>query len=131
MQQTLLRDGCFLPNLRNQDPIDSRSAAVTASSETRLCGAGLEPRPGLPAQSTLEDDPCADRLHQRRGQWLAVGTEGGRLSLRRVAVCLSNPTAETQAFPAKLVAAEHIWDYRVHTGEALAETVLQVPPGRR
>lgn len=132
VQQTLLRDGCFLPNYRNGDPLDlARSAAVTASSEARLCGAGLEPRPGLPAQETLEDDPSADHLHQRRGQWLAVGTEGGRLSLQRVAVCLSNPSAEVQRVPAKLVPAEHIWDYRAHTGEALAETVLQVPPGRR
>jgi len=131
VQQTLLRDGSFLPNYKNQDPLDlARSAVVVASSEAALCGVGLEPRPGALAQDALEGDPCADRLHQRRGQWLAVGTEGGRVNVRRVAVCLSNPTGETQEVPAKLVTAEHIWDYGVAAGEALAETVLRVPPGR-
>lgn len=132
VQQALLRDGCFLPNYRNEDPLDlARSAAVTASSDAALCGAELQARPGALAQETLEDDPGADRLHQRRGQWLAVGVGGGRLNLRRVAVCLSNPTADVQQVPALLLPVAHIWDYGVQTGKALAETVLQVPPGRQ
>jgi hypothetical protein len=117
LQQALLRDGCFLPHNRNEDPFDlARSATVTASSEAVVTGAGLEP----------EATATSHKLNHRRGQLLAVNGP-----IRRVSVCLTNPTGRTQNLRAWLQAVDHIWDYRVETGHALAETTLHVPPGER
>lgn len=109
VQQALLRDGCFLPSIRNEDPLDiARSATVTASSEALFAVAAPDARP--------------EPLNHRRAQFLAVNGP-----LRRVAVCLS--AAKPQELRAWLQPVEHIWDYRVNTGKVLAETTLRVPAG--
>ena len=134
VQQALLRDGCFLPNYKNCDTSDlARKATVTASSEAKLHGVGPQSRGRLEGLATWTDptqDEHADLLHQRRGQWIAVAMDEGRLDLKSVSVCLSNNTSEDQQVAAKLFTVEHIWDYCVDAGEPLAETILQVPPGR-
>jgi len=111
VQQTLLRDDCFLPNARNEDPLDlARTATVSASSEAVLTG--TEPN----------DKP--QPLTHRRGQFIAVNGP-----LRRISVCLS--ATKPQEVRAWLQAADHIWDYRVQTGKLLAETTLHIPAGQQ
>jgi len=131
VQQTLLREGCFLPNFRNQDPLDlARQATVRASSEFILGGAGPESTwasGGLrwvgTACATLDDQ----RLVRRRGQWLHLS--GPRLET--IEVCLSNLSTVPQRVRATLQKTDGIWDYRVETGATLAATVLEVPPGEQ
>ncbi|OAS18034.1 FAD-dependent oxidoreductase [Paenibacillus oryzisoli] len=128
VQQILLRDGCFLPNVSNEDPKDlARRAIVTSSSEAKLVGVGPESRgvSGLKERSKQPDARKAEPLNHRRGQLIAIGEEG----LDAVFICLSNPTDGVQLVEAGIYPADHIWDYRVNTGKALATTVLQVPPG--
>jgi hypothetical protein len=130
VQQTLLRDGCFLPNYKNEDPADlARAATASASSQALLHGAG----PSSPnflhgINLPFEQARRTDRHHlqHRRGQWIAVAAD----RLDSIAVCLTNLSPTTQNVPAKLLPVEHIWDYRVEPGPPLAEATLQVPPGK-
>ncbi|WP_409342224.1 FAD-dependent oxidoreductase [Paenibacillus sp. MBLB4367] len=122
VQQTLLREGCFLPNVANEDPLDLArpAAAIRASSEALLSGSAP------PQQANFE---AASRgggaLDKRRGQWIAVGAE----RIDRLRLCLGNGSDAVQAVEARLYAVEHLWDYRVEPGEPLASAVLQVKPG--
>jgi hypothetical protein len=130
LQQTLLRDGCFLPNVRNEDPLDlARSASVTASSEARLYGLSPESRSvtgGLKLWGDQENaSPC--RLKFRTGQILPVGSS----KIDTLSLCLGNASNQTQSPTARLVLLDHYWDYRAETGTTLAETILNVPPGAK
>jgi hypothetical protein len=129
VQQSLLRDGCFLPNVRNEDPADlARQAAVTASSETQVAGAGPDSRgfhEGLAVWRDQNHQTVHDRLTHRRAQWIAVS--GG--SINKLSVCVSNDSGQMQTVQAALLPVEHIWDYRTDPGAPLSETVLSVPPG--
>jgi hypothetical protein len=127
LQQALLRDGCFLPNTRNEDTADlARQAMASASSQALLVGAGPD-SPGfyenVPAAGWYRD--IKDQLTARRGQWIAV--EKGRLS--RLSACLSNESGQEQSVQAKLFNVEHIWDYRIDDDRALASSLLKVPVG--
>lgn len=116
LQQALLRDGCFLPNVVNEDRYDlARTAAASASSEALL--AGCAPH--------AADAAAAEPLEKRRGQWIAVGAD----RIERLAVCLGSDSDAVQRVEARLYAVEHLWDYRVEPGEPLATAVLEVPPG--
>lgn len=129
VQQALLRDGCFLPNVSPCDPEDlAQSARVTASSQTLFAGAAPEDEwvdGGL--ITGIKMNESVERLHHRRGQLIAVGTD----RLDRVSVCLSNPTNQEQVVRAEVYAVDHQWEYRCIPGKPLAETVLRVPPGPR
>lgn len=118
VQQTLLRDGCFLLNAVNEDEKDlARLASVQASSEMSLAGA--EPAPHA--------DPNADLLKRRRGQWIALAQ--GRID--KLFVCLSNLSNGVAYVEARIYPVEHVWDYRVEPDRPLAQTVLKVPAGLR
>ncbi|MFC3746219.1 FAD-dependent oxidoreductase [Paenibacillus sp. GCM10012306] len=96
VQQTLLRRGCFLPNVTNADPLDlARSAEVTASSEDFL--------------TTVEPGPDADSLDIRRSQWVPVCG-----LLEQVDMWIANSTDQPQTFSVELHRTEHIWDYSVN-----------------
>jgi hypothetical protein len=130
VQQCLLRDGCFLPNVPHADPDDlARTARVTASSEAAFGRVGPQDR-GAHAGLTFWADQAVstgrEELHARRGQWLAIGTD----RIERLEICLTNLSAEPQSVPAWLVPVEHIWDYRTEPGTPLASTILIVPPGQ-
>ncbi|MBB6671655.1 FAD-dependent oxidoreductase [Cohnella nanjingensis] len=117
VQQALLRSGCFLPNVVNEDACDmARSADVRASSEALLseCGPGAS-----------DAAAAAEPLAKRRGQWIAVGAD----RIERLDVFLGNDSEEAQRVEARLYAVRHVWDYRVEPGEPLAAAVLEVPPG--
>lgn len=113
VQQTLLRDGCFLLNAKNEDARDlARLATASASSEAAL--APVEPAPGP-----------ADKLTARRGQWIAIGAD----RLDTLAVSLSNDSGAPQQVEVRLYAVDDLWDYRAVPGEPLASAALIVPPG--
>lgn len=124
VKQTLLRDGCFLPNSRNEDEADlARAASVTASSEELLSDTGVF----LADRPDRKRTPDHERLRQRKGQWIAL-SEGAKID--RLSVCLSNLSDETQTVTALLLPVEHIWDYRTAIGDSpLARTELRIPPG--
>lgn len=110
VQQSLLRAGCFLPGVVNEDPLDlALKAEVTASSEAEL----NEASPG--------DE--ADALDIRRSQWIAVKDR----PLDSLEVWVANPTDRPRTLSAELHRTAHIWDYAVRESQRLAETVLEVP----
>ncbi len=116
IQQQLLRDGCFLPHVQNQDALDiARKAKITASSSALIGGAEVVYRTEMPTEP----------LVQARGQWIAVSTD----HIASVAVCLSNHSGTNQRVIASLVPVDHVWDYRLNTGTLLCEQELEVPPG--
>lgn len=129
VQQQLLRDGCFLPNVRNEDPADlARSARAEAGSAELVYGAGPDSRDrtgGFRPIAALEEVP--EPLTERRGQWIAVGAD----EIRAISVCLSNGTRSDQTVEAVLQPVDHIWDYRAEAHPPLATATLIVPPGRK
>jgi hypothetical protein len=130
VQQLLLRDGCFLPNVRNQDPDDlARCARASASSEAVLAEVGPDTRGCHEGLSIWRDQarPVSEVMEHRRGQWIAIGMPW----LDEIAVCLSNDSDEEQSVDAALMRVDHIWDYRAETDGELATTTLRVPPGKR
>ncbi|WP_138750898.1 FAD-dependent oxidoreductase [Paenibacillus sinopodophylli] len=123
VQQTLLRRGCFLPNVINTDPLDlARIAEATASSEDLL--------------QAVEPSDEADSLMIRRSQWVPVS-----VPLERIKMWISNSSDQIQSFQAELHRSEHIWDYTVngsmnravdetgstHVAGPLASARLEVP----
>ena len=131
LQQTLLRDGCFLPNARNQDPADlARTATATASSEALVYGIGPESRSvmgNLAHRGGDRPQGASQQLNHRYGQLIAIGAP----NLDRVSLCLCNPGSQAQTVEARLILLDHFWDYRAETGNSLAAVTLTVPPGER
>lgn len=128
VQQLLLRDGCFLPSVRNQDPQDkARSADVTASSEAAFSGLTPESLGVHGGLAFWRDQavPLREELTQRRGQWLAL--DGQRP--RKISFCLSNKTLVPQQIEVSLMNVNHMWDYRVSGDMIAAAGVLTVKPG--
>ncbi len=128
VQQALLRDGCFLPNFANRDPLDlARAATASASSHALLRGAGPESRGAHTGLDIWRDQavPLVEALTARRGQWIALGTD----RLDELSVCLTNLTAEIQSVEAALVRVDDIWDYRSEPPHVLTTTTLSVPAG--
>jgi hypothetical protein len=131
VQQLLLRDGCFLPNSRNKDPLDlAQLARVSASSTASLNGAGLITQ-GVSENLYIWGEKPEYRtlpapLKTRHSQWIAIGTD----KLNRLSVCLNNNSGRAQIVEARLVQVEHIWDYRIEPSPPLASTYLQVPVGK-
>jgi len=126
IQQRLLADGCFLPNVANESADDvARMARVTASSSARLTGAGHETCGAHAGLAIWKDQPQynIEPLEKRKGQMFAVGHEG----LSAVSAFLRNRTDATQRVEAQLYAVTDIWDYRSEPGRPLAQTTLEVP----
>jgi hypothetical protein len=120
VQQALLRDGCFLPNVVNEDPHDlARYAIVSASSEAALIGS-------VSVSQDADGGEKADSLDCKRGQWIAVGAD----RIDRLTVCLGNNSDTVQSLEAHLYAVDHLWDYRLEPGQPLATVILSVQPGR-
>jgi hypothetical protein len=130
VQQRLLREGCFLPNVRNEDPEDkARRAHVTASSEAQF--AGLTPQSAGAHQglSFWRDQavPVHEDLLYRRGQWVGLGAD----PLRSVRFCVSNLSGQPTTIDACMLRVRHIWDYRVSSEMVLSAAVLPVPIGEQ
>jgi hypothetical protein len=130
VQQQLLRDGCFLPNVRNEDANDlAQSATVSASSEAKFVGVGPESIGAHEGLAFWRDQavPLREELLQRRGQWLALGEE----RLQTIRFCLTNPGDQPQPFSVRLMQVQHIWDYRVDNAMEIGTGEISVPPGAK
>lgn len=131
IQQRLLRDGCFLPNFANSDPRDLAPTAEVAASSSAV-SYGLSPKDewvhgGLQGTfGTVVNGsvPPAWSLAKPASQWIAVA--GG--ALKTISVCLDNRTGAERRVHARLVRADHIWDYRRDL-PPLVETSLSIPVG--
>lgn len=130
VQQRLLREGCFLPNVGNEDPLDkARTATVSASSEALFHGLGPDSVGAHDGLSFWRDQavPLREELLQRRGQWVALGGD----ALRTVSFCLSNRSSEVQHVGVQVMRVSHIWDYAVHDAKMIAGGTLAVAPGEQ
>lgn len=128
IQQRLLANGCFLPNVSRADPQDvAQKAKVSASSEMSIVGVDLESPGFYEGLKVWKDQPQYDleRLAVRRGQLIA--TSGGRID--SLTLCLSNDSPESQILDVVLHAPDHIWDYRTEPGSPLATGKITVPSG--
>lgn len=129
VQQQLLKDGCFLPNVVNDDQHDlARQANVSASSEALNLGASPGDR-WIDGGLREGGRNLPQHLTALRGQWIPVETGPAAPGLRTVSVLLRNGTQAPVSIPARLHQVDHIWDYRVETGMVLAETEFVVEPG--
>ncbi len=128
IQQRLLANGCFLPNIRHEDPIDlARLARVSATSDAPIHGVAPE-TPGFhQGLAVWRDQPQyhIETLESRRGQ--LIGVHGGTID--RLELCLSNDSDQPQNLALSLFQADHIWDYRCEPGTPLAQGTVTVPPG--
>ncbi|GJM70522.1 hypothetical protein HMSSN036_27380 [Paenibacillus macerans] len=85
VQQRLLRDGCFLPNVRNEDPADlARSAKAAASSAELVYGAGPEAAIGRADSARRRRD-----LWKLRSRWSIVEDSGSPSARPKSAACPS------------------------------------------
>ncbi len=128
VQQRLLRGGCFLPNVVNQDSLDkARSATVSATSEATFRGLGPESVGEHDGLSLWRDQavPLREELLQRRGQWVGLGGE----PLKSVSFCLSNRSEQSQRVGVQAMRVRHIWDYAVSDAMVIASDTLLVEPG--
>lgn len=130
IQQTLLRDGCFLPNVRNVDPDDlARSAALTASSEDLLRGVGPHSAAWLGGLRQWNDHPVfpvAGKLERRCAQWIALGRQP---RVDTLTLCLTNHSTADTELDVALYPSDSIWDYDVDAAAPLAKATLVVPAG--
>lgn len=127
VKQQLLRDGCFLPNNKNEDLADlALTATVTGSSEAVVYGAGPESKGFHQGMKSWKDQPQykAESMTVRKGQLIAVGDKVDSIS-----VCLTNKSGKEQQIEVFICNAEHIWDYRREPSVPLASTILTVPEG--
>lgn len=130
VQQQLLRDGCFLPNARNEDPYDKAPLAkVIASSEAVFAGLAPESVGAHRGMSFWRDQavPLRQELLHRRGQWVGLGGE----PIRSVRFCLSNHSGSDQVAGVRVINVLHIWDYRILDEMELATGEINVPPGEQ
>jgi hypothetical protein len=130
VQQRLLREGCFLPNVRNEDPLDkARSATVSATSEAFFQGLGPDSVGAHGGLSFWRDQavPLREELLHRRGQWVALGGD----ALRSVSFCISNRSAKEQRVDVRAMRVSHIWDYAVNERMVIAGDMLVVAPGEK
>jgi len=130
IQQQLLRNGCFLPNYKNNDPKDlALRARVDASSSAKEYGAGPESKGFHQGLYIWKDQPqyTDTVLHTRRGQLIAIGDS----PMESVSICVTNRSPQSQTLRAKLLAVDHIWDYRIQELDELASGTIEVPPGAK
>ncbi|EME19625.1 MULTISPECIES: FAD-dependent oxidoreductase [Rhodococcus] len=130
VQQALLRDGCFLPHKKNEDPADLALRAVTSSSSTQSVH-GVGPGSanwlgGIDHWRGYPVFPFRGELKRRVGQWVAVGAGQPISSLR---MALHNHADADRVVAATVQLVDNIWDYRIDAGKPLAEGELLVSPG--
>jgi hypothetical protein len=127
VQQTLLRNGSYLPNTKNEDPDDlARQASVRASSERSFTGLGTWEKPedinlrekvwtsGKGHQTELSKSPC---------QWIQLA-EG---SLESLGLHLKNDSADAQTISVSLRKVSSVWNYQVYPEVPLLRKELEVP----
>lgn len=120
IQQILLRDGAFLPNIVAEDPDDLiGTAKLTASSEVLI--SEVAPKRGShPAPAPGGEEQPHDLAQ-------AIPVSGDRLE--SVSLCLSLNRNAAVSVRVRLTQLRSIWDYIRAEAPVLAEGVLHVQPG--
>jgi len=131
LQQTLLRDGCFLPHVRNSDPLDhALRATASASSSQRVHGVGPSGADNLGGLGQWSQGhpvfPANGKLDSDLAQWIAVDSSS---RIETLSLCLSNDSDTPRHVDASLVRVDGIWDYRLRAGDEIRSATLEVPPG--
>ena len=122
LQQALLRDGCYLPNIANNDPDDlARNSTATSSSSALLHG--LSPDEPTPHACMWTGPRMALDKTVAQNVWCS----GGRL--HRLELCLDNTGSAPAQVPVRLVKADSVFDYRRGGSDMLAKGTLTVAPG--
>lgn len=146
LQQALLRDGVFLPHVRDEDPANlARSAQhVTASSSSVNEGMGPQDRSfdvdyfgagefASATESTGAGGPRGadgrDDLTLGRSQWVAVETGPDAPGVATIGLLLRNNTAVPVRLDVSLESVSGIWDYDIRSDATLRRTTLSVPAG--
>src|SRR5690606_3446842 len=115
---------------KNNDPKDlALRARVDASSSAKEYGAGPESKGFHQGLYIWKDQPqyTDTVLHTRRGQLIAIGDS----PMESVSICVTNRSPQSQTLRAKLLAVDHIWDYRIQELDELASGTIEVPPGAK
>lgn len=131
LQQTLLRDGCFLPNVKNDDEKDlARTAVVTATSAQSVTGVGPSSTNNLANLGQWSQGhpvyPRRGELSHRLAQWIAVG-DGD--SIDTLSVCLTNNGQESREIEFFLEVTNDIWDYNILPEREIRRGSLTIRPG--
>jgi len=122
LQQLLLKQDCFIPQVKNADPKDlAREAKVTASSSAKLCFSqgGLVTEYDHPRQRTLS--PTG--LEVERAQVFPVSAN----RIDSVDLLIESKLNEPALMEVTLKKAKNIWDYDGSDG-ILSQQKVTVPP---
>jgi hypothetical protein len=129
VQQILLRNGCFLPNYRNQDSKDhALQATLTASSEAVLEVCTPDSPSFDQGLKIWRDQPqyISEKLETAKGQLIAVGCP----VIDSIEVLFNNTSDAPQTVLLQLKKVDHIWDYRINGLDVLANISVVVPIGK-
>lgn len=131
IQQNLLRDGVWLPNVVSKDLCDiAASAEVSADSEDVFTRVEPDQKGWAEQQGIIDlriNESFLNRVDTRMVQLIA--SDG---SLRSVSICISNHSSEVQQAKLLLHRCRGLYDYEVKDDEhALSHTLLDVPPGMK
>lgn len=126
IQQTLLRNGVFLPNFKNNDAEDlATQAIVSASSSAKFHGQSADdPQATAGPLYHPHTDPCGPSLEKMHAQhcYLSGALDSIRLQLT---------AAKDSKLSIRLVRTAGIWDYRQGGSEVIASTTLSIPAGAK
>ncbi|MEW6358884.1 MAG: FAD-dependent oxidoreductase [Planctomycetota bacterium] len=110
LQQTLLKDGCFIPELPNEDPDDmARSAKVAATSCAPLA---------------LEPQESATALSDRRSQIFPITAQ----RLNTISLHLKSSLAEPREVRLEFCPASSLWEYNEEPPSPPPTAAATVPP---
>lgn len=130
IQQTLLRDGCFLVNVSNHDPKDlALKSTITASSSELVHGVGPSSSSRLGGIDFWRGHPLfpfKGTLERRISQWII---RGAGQPINKISLCLTNHSEQPKTINVNLHAVDSVWDYRTEPGPALSTDTITVEPG--
>ena len=130
VQQKLLRDGCFLPHRRNEDPEDrARTATASASSSRPMSGLGTwEEAEDKGIREFVRKHPTGKTMPLARTpcQWFYL--DGGPLD--QIRVHLVNAESSAQTAHIRLVKVDSLWSYQPDQGDTIWETEIEVSSGQ-
>ena len=130
VQQRLLRDGAWLPNYRNQDPLDlAQKAQVTASSQDKFSKMLPGQQSWGEAQGMLDGRIKPDFLERTDTRMSQILCTHGTIDLVRF--CLSNLSFDAQTARVRIVPVLGLYDYQAYEDtDALVLGELTIQPGK-
>jgi hypothetical protein len=127
VKQTLLRNGCFLPNSRNEDHADlARKATVTASSSWHFSGLGTWDKvedTNLRERVWTSGRGHVVRLNKSPCQWFYLA--GGKLD--RIGLAMVNSSNSGTVASVALRKVDSIWAYESGGADPVWQHEVHVP----